>query len=132
MRILGRKFGLRMYDGSTYRVVGAATNCALNVNSDMVELASASSVAKAYAAGRYGYTVTVDMLYDVTGSGDLQTYLLRSQLSGEMLYFMMGDDGGKVTYSGECYVSSFAATGDVNGYATVSVTMQGTGELSVN
>lgn len=132
MRILGRKFGLRMYDGSTYRVVGAATNCALNVNSDMVELASASAKAKAYAAGRYGYTLSVDMLYDVTGSGDLQTYLLTSQLSGEKLNFVMRDEGGKVAYSGECYVSAFTATGDVSGYATVSVSMQGTGELTIS
>ena len=142
MKILGRKICLFDFTSGTPKPFGAATNCTLDVQGDVTELASLSSRAKAFIPGKYSWTLNVEALYDVAEDGsDFQTRLLRAQLECTKLRMRMAESynsvpleptGRYIEYEGEVYVTSFSINAGVSGYATASVTMQGTGELIID
>jgi predicted secreted protein len=141
MRILGKKFGLFFKRAGAYVSLGNSTGCSLNVNADVVEVASASKSAKAFTTGRYQYDLTVDRLY---GGGDMERWLLGMMTQGTALPFIIGggkvdDDGefatnikaGDICISGEALVVGYSMGAPVEGYVTASVSLQGTGELMI-
>lgn len=142
MKILGRKICLFDFTSGSPKPYGAATNCTLDVQGDVTELASLSSRAKAFIPGRYSWTMSVEALYDVAEDGsDFQTRLLKAQLEGTKLRMRMAESFDTrpleptrehIEYEGDVYVTSFSINAGVSGYATASVTMQGTGELIID
>ena len=142
MKILGRKIAIFDFTSGTPKPFGAATNCTLDVQGDVTELASFSSRAKAYIPGKYSWTLNVEALYDVAEDGsDFQTRLLKAQLAGTKLRMRMAESlnppmlepsNRVIEYEGDVYVTSFNISAGVSGYATASVQLQGTGELIID
>jgi hypothetical protein len=141
MKILGRKIAIFDFTSGAPKPFGAATSCTLNVNTDMVGMAALASRAKNVKPGKYGWSITVDALYDVNeAKSDMQTRLLRAQLEGAKLRFRMAEvipdtyplepSGQHTEYEGDVYVASWSANAG-DGMGTFNVTLQGTGELDI-
>lgn len=124
-RILGRNINIGVTIGGTYRVIGQSTECSINVDCDMVEMASHGSNAKANKAGRYGYTLSVGMLC----GADVEADLLTCVITGTPLTWRC--EGAARSYSGEAYVTNYAMNAPAEGYATANVSLIGNGELEI-
>lgn len=139
-RILGKKIGV-FTDGTS---VGYSTGCALHVQGDTIEIASLSSLAKSFKTGRYTFTLDVDALFDGSKKGAaMQAKLLSSLTQGTELSFVMSeaqlvegeqviDENSAMTFSGKVLVTTYDVNAPVEGYATLRVAFQGTGELTVD
>lgn len=145
MRLLGRKLGIFINNGYADKPIGLSTSASINIATDMVEMASASAKAKAFIPGRYAFTLQCDKLYDaVSDDGDfnMQRYLLLSQLNGRPLDFVLDEcevaDGElaisrdtPLTIRGQVFVNNYTTNAPADGYANVSISFQGTGELDI-
>lgn len=136
MRIKANKVNVYLsIDGSDMVVVGLATSVAVNASREMVEVAGGDAHSRKYVPGRYGYTVQIDGLYSL---GDPKTYAL-ALVEGIGVRFVVKkrmevtDDTVQKNecFSGEGYVSDFSMSAPVEGYATMSMTIQGSGALGV-
>lgn len=139
MRILGKKMGVFVDRDGIVETVGMSTGCTISVNADMVEVAS-DGRGRRYVAGRYGYTLQIEKLY---GGDSMEAWLVEAMKEGKELDFVVSDGaavGGemtpmlatdRMTLVGKALVSGYTMNAPVEGYATASVSMQGTGELSV-
>lgn len=111
-------------------VIGASTGCSIDTAMDVVEVAGVGR-AKRYRAGRYSWVVGADALYDSTKDGDgrdLYLRLLRAQLDGEAISVVLVNSLGELV-SGTGLVTSVKLNGPVSGYASLSLSVQGSGEL---
>lgn len=145
MRILGRKLGIFINNGLDDKAIGLSTSASLTITTDMVEAASASAKAKSFLPGRYTFTMQCEKLYDATeddGGFNMQRYLLLSQLNGRVLDFVLDeakvvggllaiDPNSALTIRGQVYVNNFTENAAADGYANVSISFQGTGELDI-
>lgn len=141
MAIKGRNLALftRMDDG-IFDTFGLSTSCSLSIASDMIEMASNDALSKRYVAGRYSYTLQSDRLYD---GGDMMRRLLTYMVTRRSLFFRFaeGDSvggemveqrgSGGMTISGEAYIAGYSVNAPVEGYANVSISLQGTGPLTI-
>lgn len=141
MKILGRNLGLfaRMDDG-VYDTFGMSTNCSINITTDVVEKAADNAFSKSFAAGRYSYTLQSDRLYD---GGDMMVRLLQYMVGGIILPFRMAEGDavggemvpktgtGGIIISGEAFITNYSINAPVEGYANVSISLQGVGRLTV-
>ncbi len=145
MRLLGRKLGIFIHNGIEDKAIGLSTSASLTVTTDMAEKAATSAKAKEFLPGRYTFTMQCEKLYDATeddGGFNMQRYLLLSQLNGRALDFVLDEakvvDGSlaidprsSLTVSGKVYVNNFTENAPAEGYASVSISFQGTGELDI-
>jgi predicted secreted protein len=141
MRLLGKNIAVFVNEGGKYKPIGLSTSCTIDINTDMIEMASQSAKAKAYMPGRYSYTVQIDRLVDVEQGGGTDK-LLRYELNNTPLTIVVGSvtrygsgmelgDFPAMSLMGEAYISHQSLTGSVDGHATHNVSMQGTGELDL-
>lgn len=141
MRLLGKNIAVFVEESGVYKPIGLSTSCTLDINTDMVEVASQSARAKSFTPGRYSYTVQIDRLVDVEQGGGTDK-LLRYELNNTPLTIVVGSvtryDSGMalgdfpaMSLMGEAYISHQSLTGSVDGHATHNVSMQGTGELDL-
>ena len=136
MRIKANKVNVYLAIGdSDMAVVGLATSVAINASREMVEVAGGNAHSRNYVPGRYGYTVQIDGLFSL---GDPKAYAC-ALTEGSRVRFVISKRA-EVTdlpehrnecFSGEGYVSDFSMTAAVEGYATMSMTIQGSGALDV-
>jgi hypothetical protein len=125
--------------------VALAKDCTLTATQDVVEMASISSRAKAFAAGRYQWTLSATYLYSVGLGNTSYNQQLRALLAlteGKALAFRFTEarayDGNlhevslpAIEYSGEVLVTSYAINAPVEGYASLEISFQGTGDLTI-
>lgn len=143
MRLLGKNIAVFVEESGVYKPIGLSTSCTIDINTDMIEMASQSAKAKSFTPGRYGYTVQIDRLVDVEYSKEGDTNkLLRYELNNTLLTIVIGSvtryDSGMelgdfpaMNLMGEVYISHQSLAGSVDGYATHNVSMQGTGEIDL-
>lgn len=143
MALKGNRISLFVEQGGIYKPVGMAMDSSLNIQGDVVEMASMSARAKAYAAGRYGWTISCAALYcaDPTAATyKQQLHILTQFLQGKTLkviYTEVVPYNGElnaislpsIEYSGEAIVTGYTINAPVKGYANISIELQGTGEL---
>lgn len=138
MKILGRNLAIFTTQGDTYTPIGLSTACSLSITSEMTEVVAADSQSKRFIPGRYTYSLKVDRLYD---GGDMMYTLINSLKTRRALNFAFcGADAvggemipisGGLRFAGSGYVTDIGMNAPVAGYATVNISMQGTGELIV-
>lgn len=145
MRLLGRKLGIFIHNGIEEKPIGLSTSASITITTDMAEKAATSAKAKEFLPGRYTFTMQCEKLYDATeddGGFNMQRYLLLSQLNGRALDFVLDeakvvsgslaiDPYSALTISGKVYVNNFTENAPAEGYASVSISFQGTGELDI-
>lgn len=145
MALKGKGLSLFMDMGAEYAPVGMAMDASLHVNADAVEMAALSSRARAYKAGRYGWRITCAALYcadPLAKTYAQQLHTLRSLTQGAMLKVVFTEvlpyDGElhavslpSVEYVGDAIVTGYSINAPVQGYANISIELQGTGDLEV-
>lgn len=145
MRLLGRKLGIFIHNGFDDKAIGLSTSASLTITTDMAEMAASSAKAKAFIPGRYTFTLQCEKLYDATSDDtdfNMQRYLLLSQLNGRALDFVLDeaevvsgslaiDPHSSLAIRGQVYVNNFTENAPADGYANVSISFQGTGELDI-
>lgn len=144
MAIRGRRLSVYVDTGDGMAPVAMALDSSLHIDCELVEMASLSSAARAYAAGRYGWRITANMMYcaDQTAVTYKQQYdILMSIITQRVLRVVFTDVAAykgqlhevslpTVVYSGEARVSSYTVNAPVSGYANISVELVGTGDLT--
>lgn len=107
-------------------VVAASRDCSLNINSEMVEVASGTDgTVREYLAGRYDWTMNVEGLYTVGFNAGILAWFLMGTLLN--VAFTVGED----TLTGKVYVESVDVNGPLRGKVTYNVALRGTGALTV-
>lgn len=145
MRVKGKYLTLfEVVNGETIPVA-LAKDCSLNATQDMVEKASMSSRAKAFVAGRYQWTLAASYLYSIGLGSTSYNQQLRALLAlteGKTLVFKFTEtrayDGSlyevslpAIEYSGEVLVTNYTINAPVEGYASLEISFQGTGDLAI-
>lgn len=111
---------------NTLETVAASRDCSLNINSEMVEVASGTDgTVREYLAGRYDWTMQVEGLYALGDHAGLVDYLQ----DGTLLH--VGCYIGNEPVTGRAYVETMEVAGAVKGKATYNVTLRGSGELNL-
>lgn len=132
--------------GITKNPLAFSTNAALEVNRDTREITSKDSGNwKDFNVGQMGWTASTDGLvaFSLTASGTTsidQLYVMK--VAGELVNLAFGvksgtspdwtlDESNKY-FTGSAYITSISLSGGNNDNATYSISLQGTGELSLN
>lgn len=111
---------------ATLTEVAAQRDCTVNIDSEMIEKASATDgTVMEYLAGRYGWTMQVNGLYALGDHAGLVDYLQ----DGTLLH--VGCYIGNEPVTGRAYVETMEVAGAVKGKATYNVTLRGSGELNL-
>jgi len=112
--------------GST--VFAASTSCSLEVNSDQVDVTNKSSNRKKeYMYGFNGYTISCDGLITLDDYDYFD--MLTDQKNGTTITVTFTVDTKVIT--GTCNIESVSVEGPVEGVATYSVSLQGTGDYTL-
>jgi TP901-1 family phage major tail protein len=120
-------------DGTAYSVLGAQRGGTLTINMDTIEVtAKNDELAKEFVSGRYTWTVDCDALVVIGDAGVEQFEAVA--LSGQEVHvkFEVSDGTNTKTYTGKGIVTSYSVTGSMGDVATVSCSIQGTGELTIS
>jgi len=123
---------------SNLQVVAASKSCTLSINKEMIEKAPTDAGFRSYMAGMAEWSISAYGLYAIDGARNIATRLLE----GTEIYLMFYADTEYISfrvihfvrekYSGKALVQSVQATGSIDGYATYSVQIQGTGKLYID
>ncbi len=146
MALKGNRLSLFLERAGAYRPVGMAMDSSLAINGDVVEIASMSARAKAFAAGRYGWRISINALYCADPAAQTyaqQLHILTQLLRGSVVKIIYTEcvpyNGAlsalsfpSIEYSGEAIVTGFTINAPVQGFANISIELQGTGELEVD
>lgn len=130
--VKGDKVLVKLNDGISNIIVGAQRGGTLTITADTIEVTAKQDANKEFVPGRYSWTVDCDALVVVTDSARV---LLESKiLNGETVdvVFEVSDGTNTTTYSGTGIVTNYAITGSMDDVSTVSISIQGTGALSVS
>lgn len=125
MRIQGKNIAILIGVPGKEKVVGLSTSCSIDLQTDMIEMASTSDVFREYTPGRHSMSIQIDRLYDT--SNTLSMFAL--QISRTIIKYVVDVEGA--TVMGEAYISSQKAAGPVDGYATHNISLTCTGEVAV-
>lgn len=128
MRVLGRNIGifLDLLDGRGPQVVGLSTNCTLDLQTEMVSVAGASAFNTSVVPGRNSMTIQVERLI----SPNMPLSLMQLQINRTPVDYVVEVENS--TISGRAYISSQSAAGPSVGYATNSITLTCTGDITIN
>jgi predicted secreted protein len=112
--------------GST--VFAASTSCSLEVSADQVDVTNKSSNRKKeYMYGFNGYTISCDGLITLNDYDYFD--MLTDQKNGTVITVTFTVDTKVIT--GTCNIESVSVEGPVEGVATYSVSLQGTGDYTL-
>lgn len=112
--------------GST--VFAASTSCSLEVSADQVDVTNKSSNRKKeYMYGFNGYTISCDGLITLDDYDYFD--MLTDQKNGTTITVTFTVDTKVIT--GTCNIESVSVEGPVEGVATYSVSLQGTGDYTL-
>lgn len=145
MALKGNRLSLFVEQGEMYKPVGMAMDSSLTINGEVIELASLSSRARSFAAGRYEWRISCSALYcaDPTAATYAQQlHILTTLLQGKTLRVVYTEVASydrslyevslpAVQYIGDVIVTGYTINAPVQGYANISIELQGTGEIDV-
>ena len=124
-KVLGKRIAIFRVIGSRKVLVGLATSCDVDLQTDMIEMASLSQF-RSYKAGRSGGTISISRLFS---SSDSFSFMALQLAKTPISYVVELDD---MTISGEAYISSQQANSPSQGYASHSITLTCTGDINVD
>ena len=120
----------------TLTKIANATSNDFSITKDMIETTNKDSAgAKEYIAGEYGYTMSVEGMFEEDGSvGALISWkeILTDLLAGTSVTIVMTSNvTGDIKLSGSAFFSDLNLTAPRNDVATFTASIQGTGALTV-
>ena len=120
----------------TLTKIANATSNDFSITKDMIETTNKDSAgAKEYIAGEYGYTMSVEGMFEEDGSvGALISWkeILTDLIAGTSVTIVMTSNvTGDIKLSGSAFFSDLNLTAPRNDVATFTASIQGTGALTV-
>jgi predicted secreted protein len=109
-------------------VFAASTSCSLEVSSDQIDITNKSSSAKKeYAYGFKSFTINCDGLITLDNYDYFDMLTDQENNTQISVTFTVGSK----VFSGTCNIESISVDGPVEGIATYSVGLQGTGDYTL-
>ena len=120
----------------TLTKIANATSNDFTITKDMIETTNKDSAgAKEYIAGEYGYTMSVEGMFEEDGSvGALISWkeIITDLLAGTSVTIVMTSNvTGDLKLSGSAFFNDLNLTAPQNDVATFTASIQGTGALTV-
>ena len=120
----------------TLTKIANATSNDFSITKDMIETTNKDSAgAKEYIAGEYGYTMSVEGMFEEDASvGALISWkeILTDLIAGTSVTIVMTSNvTGDIKLSGSAFFSDLNLTAPRNDVATFTASIQGTGALTV-
>jgi len=121
----------------TLTKIANATSNDFTITKDMIETTNKDSAgAKEYIAGEYGYTMSVDGMFEEDGSvGALISWkeMITDLLAGTSVTIVMTSNvSGDLKLSGSALFNDLKLTAPQNAVSTFTASIQGTGALTVS
>lgn len=126
MRIQGKNIAVLIGAPGEEKVVGLSTSCSIDLQTDMIEMASLADAFRSYTPGRHSMTIQIDRLVDTYNT----LPMLSLQMARTRLSYIVEVEGG--TVSGSAYISSQRAEAPVQGYATHNISLTCTGSVTID
>ena len=140
----GTNLKLKVDDTASYtglNTIAAATSCTVSISTDVNEVTDKSSGdRKEFIGLSSSWTIEAEVFYDESATVNPSTLFARmygdstTSQNGVAQYPTKVDiefDSGSLEYTGSGFISSLSATGGVEDAATYSISIQGTGTLTV-
>jgi predicted secreted protein len=120
----------------TLTKIANATSNDFSITKDMIETTNKDSAgAKEYIAGEYGYTMSVEGMFEEdasVGAGISWKEIITDLLAGTSVTIVMTSNvSGDLTLSGSAFFNELNLTAPQNDVATFTASIQGTGALTV-
>lgn len=120
----------------TLTKIANATSNDFSITKDMIETTNKDSAgAKEYIAGEYGYTMSVEGMFEEdasVGAGISWKEILTDLLAGTSVTIVMTSNvSGDLKLSGSAFFNELNLTAPQNDVATFTASIQGTGALTV-
>ena len=121
----------------TLTKIANATSNDFTITKDMIETTNKDSAgAKEYIAGEYGYTMSVEGMFEEDGSvGALISWkeIITDLLAGTSVTIVMTSNvTGELKLSGSAFFNDLKLTAPQNAVSTFTASIQGTGALTVS
>ena len=121
----------------TLTKIANATSNDFTITKDMIETTNKDSAgAKEYIAGEYGYTMSVEGMFEEDGSvGALISWkeIMTDLLAGTSVTIVMTSNvTGDLKLSGSAFFNDLKLTAPQNAVSTFTASIQGTGALTVS
>jgi predicted secreted protein len=121
----------------TLTKIANATSNDFTITKDMIETTNKDSAgAKEYIAGEYGYTMSVEGMFEEDGSvGALISWkeIITDLLAGTSVTIVMTSNvTGDLKLSGSAFFNDLKLTAPQNAVSTFTASIQGTGALTVS
>jgi predicted secreted protein len=121
----------------TLTKIANATSNDFTITKDMIETTNKDSAgAKEYIAGEYGYTMSVEGMFEEDGSvGALISWkeIITDLLAGTSVTIVMTSNvSGDLKLSGSAFFNDLKLTAPQNAVSTFTASIQGTGALTVS
>jgi predicted secreted protein len=121
----------------TLTKIANATSNDFTITKDMIETTNKDSAgAKEYIAGEYGYTMSVEGMFEEDGSvGALISWkeMITDLLAGTSVTIVMTSNvSGDLKLSGSAFFNDLKLTAPQNAVSTFTASIQGTGALTVS
>ena len=126
--------------GSSHAIIAGATSCTFNYNQETIDSSSKDSGGrKEFINGATSWTMDCEAFYNVIDAGGSATTnsadaLMAALKAGTKISCEWKDGSGQTgakTYTGDGYITSVSKGASVGEFATYSISIQGTGELTV-
>ena len=120
----------------TLTKIANATSNDFSITKDMIETTNKDSAgAKEYIAGEYGYTMSVEGMFEEdtsVGAGISWEEIITDLLAGTSVTIVMTSNvSGDLKLSGSAFFNELNLTAPQNDVATFTASIQGTGALTV-
>ena len=120
----------------TLTKIANATSNDFSITKDMIETTNKDSAgAKEYIAGEYGYTMSVEGMFEEdasVGAGISWKEIITDLLAGTSVTIVMTSNvSGDLTLTGSAFFNELNLTAPQNDVATFTASIQGTGALTV-
>ncbi|MCD6177552.1 MAG: hypothetical protein J7K29_06920 [Candidatus Cloacimonetes bacterium] len=119
---------IKVWDGvSAYLDVGAQRGATLTINTDTIETTAKQDDWAEFVAGKRNWTLDCDALVVITDNGRLA--LESAATNGTEVQVKLVVDSKK--YEGNGIITSYQITGSMGDVTTYSISIQGTGALTI-
>ena len=114
--------------------VGGATSGTLNISMDAIDCTNKDSLGrKEFIAGATSWTLDCEAYISGDGGTNASADVQDAMYTKDKVFVKFQDASGQASskkYEGRGYITSMSQTGTIGEFATYSISIQGTGELS--
>lgn len=119
--------------GESNTPIGEVRSFSIETTLGTIDASTLATEWKKFLVGQAGWTGTLELFYDPTDTA--QASLVSNAMAGALCNITvqpLGAGTGKTQLTGDCYVTSMSISGATEDAVGMSVSFQGTGELTLS